>query len=73
MSRNPNRDELQMPMMQRLLISTTETAALLGLSYSLTNRLIMEKGIPSMKVGSEVRVPLRMREEWIEAETRRNG
>lgn len=73
MSRNPNRDELQMPMMQRLLISTTETAALLGLSYSLTNRLIKEKVIPSMKVGSEVRVPLRMLEEWIEEETRRNG
>lgn len=73
MSRNPNRDELQMPMMQRLLISTTETAALLGLSYSLTNRLIKEKVIPSMKVGNEVRVPLRMLEEWIEEETRRNG
>ena len=73
MSRNPNRDELQMPMMQRLLISTTETAALLGLSYSLTNRLIKEKVIPSMRVGNEVRVPLRMLEEWIEEETRRNG
>lgn len=73
MSRNPNRDELQMPMMQRLLISTTETAALLGLSYSLTNRLIKERVIPSMKLGNEVRVPLRMLEEWIEEETRRNG
>ena len=73
MSRNPNRDELQMPMMQRLLISTTETAGLLGLSYSLTNQLIKEKVIPSMKVGNEVRVPLRMLEEWIEEETRRNG
>lgn len=73
MSRNPRRDEMQIPVMQRLLISTTETAALLGLSYSLTNRLIKEKVIPSMKVGSEVRVPLRMLEEWIEEETRRNG
>lgn len=73
MSRNPRRDEMQIPVMQRLLISTTETAALLGLSYSTTNRLIKEKAIPSMKVGSEVRVPLRMLEEWIEEETRRNG
>ncbi len=73
MSRNPRRDEMQIPVMQRLLISTTETAGLMGLSYGKTNRLIKEGVIPSMKVGGETRIPLRILEDWIEEETRRNG
>ena len=73
MSRNPRKEEVQMPVMQRLLINTVEAAGLLGLSYSLTNKLIKDGVLPRVKVGNEIRVPLRALEEWIEERTECNG
>lgn len=73
MSRNPNTEELRIPLAERLLIRTAEAAALMSLSYSTTNRLIREGELPRIMVGNEVRVPLRALERWIEERTERGN
>ena len=73
MSRNPTRDEVRMPLMQRLLINTVEAAGLLGLSYATTSKLVREGVLPRIRVGNEVRIPLRALEDWIEERTECNG
>ena len=69
----PRKESNPLPMMSRLLLKTEDVASLLDLSYYTTSKMIREGLIPSMKIGTAVRVPLRALEEWIEKETERNG
>jgi excisionase family DNA binding protein len=65
----PRKEPNQLPMMNRLLLSTVDVASLLDLSYFTTSKMIREGQLPSIKIGTNIRVPLRALEEWIEKNT----
>ncbi len=52
--------------MDRLLLKPMECAEALGLGRSTTYQLIAEGTLPSVRVGSAVRVPLAALRTWIE-------
>ena len=52
-------------MMDRLLLRAGEAAELLGVSRSRVYELIAQGTIPSIKLGSTVRVPLDALRQWI--------
>lgn len=65
----PRKEPNQLPMMNRLLLSTVDVASLLDLSYFTTSKMIREGQLPSIKIGTNIRVLLRALEEWIEKNT----
>ena len=65
----PRKEPNQLPMMSRLLLSTVDVASLLDLSYFTTSKMIREGQLPSIKIGTNIRVPLKALEEWIEKNT----
>lgn len=65
----PRKEPNQLPMMNRLLLSTVDVASLLDLSYFTTSKMIREGQLPSIKIGTNIRVPLKALEEWIEKNT----
>ena len=65
----PRKEPNQLPMMNRLLLSTVDVASLLDLSYFTTSKMIREGQLPSIKIGTNIRVPLRALEEWSERTT----
>lgn len=50
---------------RRLLLRPAEAAAALGISRSKTYELLAAGVIPSIRVGSSVRVPVEALQEWI--------
>ena len=54
---------------ERLVISVSEAAKILGVSNSTAYRLARENRIPVIRIGSSVRVNLRQLEKWIEEHT----
>lgn len=65
----PRKEDNPLPMASRLLVSTVDVASLLDLSYFTTSKMIREGQLPSIKIGTNIRVPLRALEEWIERNT----
>jgi excisionase family DNA binding protein len=65
----PRKEPNQLPMMNRLLLSTVDVASLPDLSYFTTSKMIREGQLPSIKIGTNIRVPLKALEEWIEKNT----
>ena len=54
-----------MDLNQKLLLKPTEAAELLGISRSRAYELIAAGVLPSVRLGSSVRVPLDALREWI--------
>ena len=52
----------------RMLVTVADTAALLSVSRTNMYRLIMEKQIPSVRIGLSRRVPVRALQEFIDRE-----
>lgn len=65
----PRKEDNPLPMTCRLLVSMEEAAGMLSLSYYTTTRMIKAGTLPSVKIGTVIRVPLRQLEEWIEKHT----
>jgi len=65
----PRKEENRLPMASRLLVSMEEAAGMLSLSYYTTTRMVKAGTLPSVKIGTVIRVPLRGLEEWIERNT----
>ena len=65
----PRKESNPLPMMNRLLLNTADVASLLDLSYFTTSKMIREGELPSVKIGTNIRVPLKALEEWIEKNT----
>lgn len=58
---------------EKLTLSITETAAVLGVSRPTIYRLIQTDGFPLLKLGRISRIPKKALEEWIEARTGKEG
>lgn len=58
-----------MERVERLVVSVSEAAQMLGVSPSTAYRLARENRIPVIRIGSSVRVNLRQLEKWIEEHT----
>jgi excisionase family DNA binding protein len=56
--------------MERLLLRPTEAADLIGVGRSTIYELIATGEVPSLKIGSSVRVPVDGLREWIAARVR---
>ena len=56
--------------MQRLMINMVDAASLLDLSYAKVTELVKENEIPNIRIGKEVRIPLKQLKDWIEERTR---
>lgn len=65
----PRKEDNPLPMTCRLLVSVEEAAGLLSMSYFTASRAIKAGTLPSVKIGTVIRVPLRQLEEWIERNT----
>ena len=65
----PRKEENPLPLERRLLISTEDAANLLDLSYYTASRMISQGEIPSVKIGTIIRVPMEGLKEWIRANT----
>lgn len=57
--------------MDKLLLRPVEAAELIGVGRSKVYELIASGEIPSIRIGSSVRVPLESLREWIGARVRR--
>ncbi len=58
--------------MDKLLLRPTEAAELIGVGRSKVYELIASGDIPSVRIGSSVRVPFELLREWIAAQVRRS-
>ena len=65
----PRKEENQLPMASRLLVSMEEAAGMLSLSYHTTTRMVKAGTLPSVKIGTVIRVPIRGLEERVERNT----
>jgi excisionase family DNA binding protein len=69
MGRNPSKEETRIPVMQRLMVNMVDTASLLDLSYQQVTKLVKANELPHIRIGNEIRIPLKQLEEWIERRT----
>lgn len=60
-------------MEQPLLLKPSKVAELLGLGRSQVYRMLATGELPSVKLGSSVRVPVADFQRWLEARVRRAG
>lgn len=65
----PRKKENPLPLMERLLLSTEDAANLLDLSYFTMGEMIRDGVLPSVKIGTIIRVPRRALEKWIDEHT----
>ncbi len=61
------------PLTERLLLRPTEAAEMLGVGRSKLYELIAEGDIPTVQVGSRLRIPLEELRNWIRQETGKGG
>jgi excisionase family DNA binding protein len=59
--------------MERWLLRVSEAAELLSISRSQCYELVATKVLPSVRLGSAIRIPRRDLEAWIEAQTNTAG
>ena len=55
--------------MEPILLRVSEAGALLGISRSKAYELVAGRQIPSIRIGSSLRIPLAGLREWVEGQT----
>lgn len=60
-------------MNNRLLLKPSEAAELIGVGRSKMYALIAERVFPVVRVGSQIRIPTRALNEWIDTQLREAG
>ena len=61
------------PAGERMALKVEEVAALLAISRSQAYKLVRRGEIPSIQVGTAIRVPRRALEAWLDEQTRQAG